>query len=159
MTSSAQRPNFLIIVADDLGFSDTGAYGGEIATPNLDRLAREGIRFTGFHTASACSPTRSMLLSGTDHHLAGLGQMAETINRSGDAGGYKGHPGYEGVLNNRVAALSEILADGGYGTYMSGKWHLGLTPEATPHARGFTKSFALLPGAGNHCEGSGWSRR
>ncbi|SPO32430.1 probable Arylsulfatase [Ustilago trichophora] len=142
-----RRPNFLIIVADDLGFSDIGAFGGEISTPNLNRLALEGVRLTGFHTASACSPTRSMLMSGTDNHLAGLGQMAETIGR---VPAYQGHEGYEGVLNDRVAALPEILTDAGYATYMSGKWHLGLTHETAPHARGFQHSFALLPGAGNH---------
>ncbi|TKY84704.1 hypothetical protein EX895_005784 [Sporisorium graminicola] len=149
MTSAAsnKRPNFLIIVADDLGFSDVGAFGGEISTPNLDKLALEGVRLTGFHTASACSPTRSMLMSGTDNHLAGLGQMAETISRTP---GYQGHEGYEGVLNDKVAALPELLSDAGYATYMSGKWHLGLTKETTPHARGFQHSFALLPGAGNH---------
>ena len=80
--SITSRPNILIIVADDLGFSDLGCYGGEIHTPNLDRLAKDGLRMTGFHTASACSPTRSMLLSGTDNHLAGLGQMAERMNRN-----------------------------------------------------------------------------
>ena len=71
------RPNFLVIVADDLGFSDIGAFGGEISTPNLDRLAHAGIRFTDFHSAPACSPTRSMLLTGTDHHIAGIGTMLE----------------------------------------------------------------------------------
>ncbi|PWN52739.1 alkaline phosphatase-like protein [Violaceomyces palustris] len=147
MTISLKQPNFLVIVADDLGFSDTGPYGSEISTPNLDRLAKGGVRLTGFHTASACSPTRSMLMSGTDNHLAGLGQMAETINR---APVYQGNPGYEGILNDRVAALPEILKDNGYVTLMSGKWHLGLTKESSPWARGFDKSFALLPGAGNH---------
>lgn len=73
----SKRPNILVIVADDLGFTDLGCFGGEINTPNLNKLATEGLKFTGFHTASACSPTRSMLLSGTDNHLAGLGQMAE----------------------------------------------------------------------------------
>lgn len=150
MAASPKRPNVLVIVADDLGFSDTGPFGSEISTPNLDRLAADGgTRLTGFHTASACSPTRSMLLSGTDNHLAGLGQMAETINRSD---WYKDNPGYEGVLNSRVAALPEILSDAGYTTLMSGKWHLGLTRDATPWARGFDRSFALLPGAGNHCK-------
>lgn len=145
--SISKQPNFLVIVADDLGFSDVGAFGSEISTPNIDKIAKEGLRLTGFHTASACSPTRSMLLSGTDNHLAGLGQMAETIGRNEH---YQGHPGYEGVLNQRVAALPEILSDAGYATYMSGKWHLGLTKDTTPHARGFQRSFALLPGAGNH---------
>jgi arylsulfatase A-like enzyme len=148
MSSGTQRPNFLVIVADDLGFSDIGCYGSEISTPNLDNLAKSGLRLTGFHTASACSPTRSMLLSGTDNHLAGLGQMAETI-RAHEV--YQGHPGYEGVLNDRVAALPEILQDAGYETLMSGKWHLGLTKESSPWGRGFKRSFTLLPGAGNHC--------
>ncbi|KAI9633387.1 alkaline-phosphatase-like protein [Dioszegia hungarica] len=141
------RPNFLIIIADDLGFSDVGAFGSEILTPNLDKLAKRGLLQTGFHTASACSPTRSMLMSGTDNHLAGLGQMAETIGRDPF---YQGRPGYEGMLNDRVAALPEILSDAGYETIMSGKWHLGLPVHAQPHARGFQKVFGLLPGAGNH---------
>ncbi|KAK6908688.1 hypothetical protein I204_02022 [Kwoniella mangroviensis CBS 8886] len=143
----SKQPNFLVILADDLGFSDIGAFGSEISTPNLDKLAKNGLRQTGFHTASACSPTRSMLMSGTDNHLAGLGQMAETIARDSF---YQGHKGYEGMLNDRVAALPEILSDAGYETIMSGKWHLGLPKHAQPHARGFQKVFGLLPGAGNH---------
>lgn len=139
------RPNFLLIVADDLGFSDLGAFGGEIHTPYLDELAKQGVRFTSFHTAPTCSPTRSMLLTGTDNHIAGLGTMAEAQTPA-----QAGHPGYEGYLNDRVAALPELLRDGGYRTLMSGKWHLGLTPETSPHARGFERSFALLPGAANH---------
>lgn len=116
----SRKPNFLIVVADDLGFSDTSPYGSEIATPTLDRLAREGFTMTGFHTASACSPTRSMLFSGTDNHIAGLGQMAEYMRSRPEL--YKDRPGYEGYLNWRVAALSEILQDAGYLTIMSGKW-------------------------------------
>ncbi|KAJ4112163.1 hypothetical protein NW768_011742 [Fusarium equiseti] len=143
------RPNFLVIVADDLGFSDCGCYGSEISTPNIDRLASEsgGIRFTEFHVAAACSPTRSMLMTGTDHHIAGLGQLQE-ITRSSPA--HKGKPGHEGYLNDRVVALPELLRDGGYETLMSGKWHLGLKPEHHPNKRGFNKSFALLPGCANH---------
>ncbi|CAG8238441.1 unnamed protein product [Penicillium olsonii] len=148
MGSMAKRPNFLVIVADDLGFSDISPYGGEIQTPNLARLAKEGIRMTNFHTASACSPTRSMLFSGTDNHIAGLGQMAEFMRSFGDY--FKDKPGYEGYLNWRVAALSEILQDSGYHTIMSGKWHLGMTKELSPYSRGFDKSFSLLPGASNH---------
>ncbi len=140
-----KRPNFLIIVADDLGYSDIGAFGGEIATPNLDRLALSGVRLTGFHTAPTCSPTRSMLLSGTDNHKAGLGTMAEM-----QAPNQIGKPGHEGYLRTDIAALPELLAAGGYRTLFSGKWHLGLTPAQDPHARGFQHSFALLQGAGNH---------
>lgn len=110
----------MIVVADDLGFSDTGPYGGEIPTPTLDRLAQEGITMTGFHTASACSPTRSILMSGADNHIAGLSQMQEYMSRS-KKGVYDGRPGYEGYLNFRVAALPEILQDAGYLTLMSGK--------------------------------------
>lgn len=114
------RPNFLIIVADDLGFSDTGPYGGEIKTPTLERLAKDGVRMTNFHTAPACSPTRAMLLSGTDHHIAGLGQLAEHM--SVYPGVFEGRQGYEGYLNFRVAALPEILKDAGYHNILSGKW-------------------------------------
>jgi arylsulfatase A-like enzyme len=140
-----QRPNFLVIVADDLGFSDIGAFGGEIHTPNLDRLANAGIRFTDFHSAPACSPTRSMLLTGTDHHIAGIGTMREVLPPR-----FKGAPGYEGYLNDRVVALPELLRDAGYLTLMAGKWHLGNTIDRTPWARGFERSFALLPGAASH---------
>ncbi|KAM0327109.1 hypothetical protein ACHAQA_006237 [Verticillium albo-atrum] len=145
---SAKRPNFLVIVADDLGYSDIGCFGSEIKTPALDRLAETGVRLTNFHTASACSPTRSMLFSGTDNHIAGLGQMTEHMARNLDA--YKGRPGYEGYLNFRVAAMSEILQDAGYHTIMSGKWHLGLSRETSPSARGFDKSYVFLSGCGNH---------
>ena len=139
------RPNILLIVADDLGFSDLGAFGGEIHTPNLDAIAQQGLRLTNFHTASTCSPTRAMLLSGTDHHLAGLGSMAESLRPE-----QQGQLGYEGYLNDQVAALPELLNDAGYYTIMSGKWHLGLMPNRFPAKRGFEKSFALLPGAANH---------
>ena len=142
---ASPRPNFLIIIADDLGFSDLGAFGGEIATPNLDALARQGVRFTGFHTAPTCSPTRSALLTGTTHHRAGLGSMAEQL-----APNQKGQPGYEGYLRHDIASLPERLRAGGYRTVFSGKWHLGLAPDQDPHARGFDHSFALLQGAHNH---------
>ncbi|XXG94712.1 hypothetical protein Hte_000969 [Hypoxylon texense] len=150
--SKEKPPNVLIIVADDLGFSDTSPYGGEIDTPNLQKLADEGLRMTGFHTAASCSPTRAMLLSGTDSHIAGLGCMAEKIASALRKAPqiFKGKPGYEGYLNYRVAALGEILQDAGYFTLMSGKWHLGLEKAHGPHARGFTKALSFLPGGGNH---------
>ncbi|APT10534.1 arylsulfatase [Mycobacterium avium] len=145
-----KRPNFLVIVADDLGFSDLGAFGGEIETPNLDRLAYAGVRLTDFHSAPACSPTRAMLLTGTDHHIAGIGTMLEVA-----APQFHGAPGYEGYLNDRVVALPELLRDAGYLTLMSGKWHLGATIETSPWARGFERSFALLPAGASHYGGSG----
>jgi arylsulfatase A-like enzyme len=140
-----KRPNFLLILADDLGFSDVGAFGGEIATPHLDALALRGLRLTDFHSAPACSPTRSMLLTGTDHHIAGIGTMAEALGPV-----HQGRPGYEGHLNDRVVTLMELLRESGYLTLMAGKWHLGLTRETSPWARGFERSFTLLPGAANH---------
>lgn len=143
--AEGRRPNFLVIVADDLGFSDLGAFGGDIDTPNLDALALSGLRLTGFHSAPTCSPTRSMLLSGTDNHRAGLGSMAELI-----APNQKGQPGYEGYLSPNVVSLAEILAANGYRTLQSGKWHLGLAPSQDPTARGFQHSFVLLQGAHNH---------
>lgn len=140
-----RKPNFLIIVADDLGYSDLGAFGGEIETPNLDALAKQGLRLTGFHTAPTCSPTRAMLLSGTDNHVAGLGTMAELI-----APNQRGKPEYEGALSPKVATLAERLGAGGYRTILSGKWHLGLTPVQDPSQRGFQQSFAMLQGGHNH---------
>jgi arylsulfatase len=143
--TEGKRPNFLLIVADDLGYSDLGSYGGEIKTPVLDRLAQEGVRYTDFYTSPTCSVTRSMLLTGTDNHVAGLGNMGEL-----NAPNQMGKPGYEGVLNKRVASVSELLRDNGYHTYMAGKWHLGLKPDQIPHARGFERDFSLLVGGGSH---------
>lgn len=136
--------NVVLIVADDLGFSDLGAFGGEIETPNLDRLAMNGVRLTGFHTAPVCAPTRAMLLTGTDNHIAGIGYMGAVPAE------LQGCPGYEGYLNSAVVTLPEILRDAGYATLMAGKWHLGGNPESRPGRRGFERSFALIPGAANH---------
>ena len=138
------RPNIVLIVADDLGYSDLGSFGSEIATPNLDALAADGVQLTNFHVGPTCSPTRSMLMSGTDNHVAGLGSMAEEILEE-----QRGHPGYEGYLNERVMSFPQALRDAGYHTYMTGKWHLGGKEGQRPNARGFEKSFANL-GAGAH---------
>lgn len=142
-----QRPNILLIVVDDAGYSDIGSFGSEIQTPNIDALASVGIRFTQFGVSATCSPTRSMLLSGTDNHLAGLGNMAEFT-----APNQKGKPGYEGYLNENVAPLPALLKDAGYNTYMAGKWHMGEEPEHYPAARGFMRDFTLIPGGGSHMD-------
>ncbi|KAJ5692591.1 alkaline-phosphatase-like protein [Penicillium macrosclerotiorum] len=145
-----KRPNFLFILADDLGFSDIGCYGSEIRTPNIDRLASEGIRMLNHHAAAACSPTRAMLMSGTDAHLGGLGVLIEYKQNAHGAKRFSGKAGYEGHLNNDVATLPEVLGDNGYFTAMSGKWHLGLRASQGPWERGFQKAFAMLPGCCNH---------
>ena len=139
------KPNILLIMADDLGYTDIGSFGGEIETRHIDALAAEGVRFVNFHTSVSCSPTRSMLMSGTDNHIAGLGNMSELLTPE-----QKGKPGYEGYLNDRVVTLAEVLRDGGYHTYMAGKWHLGDEPEYFPHARGFESSFSMLQGGASH---------
>jgi len=141
-------PNILLIVADDLGFNDLGAYGSEISTPNLDSLAREGLQLTNFHAGQTCSISRAMLLSGTDSHLAGLGSMTETMHASRDRRLEKA--GYEGFLNSSVASLGEVLQDAGYRTYVTGKWHLGSDGQTDPPARGFDKSWVLLDGGAGH---------
>ncbi len=140
-----ERPNFLVIVADDMGYSDLGSYGSEINTPVLDALAQQGMRYTDFYVSPTCSVSRSMLLTGTDNHIAGLGNMGELL-----APNQVGQPGYEGVLNKSVATVASLLRDGGYHTYMVGKWHLGLQPDQIPRARGFERDFSLLVGGGSH---------
>lgn len=140
-----KRPNILLIVADDLGWSDMGSFGGEINTPNLDALAFNGIRLTNFYTAPTCSPTRAMLLSGTDSHLAGLGNMEEELGPN-----QKGKNGYEGYLNENVVSFAALLQDAGYKTMMSGKWHLGASLALGPESRGFDDAFVIANGISNH---------
>lgn len=141
------RPNILLIVADDLGYTDVGSYGGNIRTPVLDGLAREGHLFSNFHVLPTCSPTRSALLTGNDNHVAGLGIMEELNYPALD----RLHlPGYSGHLSNQVATLPELLRENGYHTYMVGKWHLGEGPGMIPNDRGFEESFVLGTGGGSH---------
>lgn len=140
------RPNILLIVADDLGYTDIGAYGSEIRTPNIDALAARSVKFTNFHALPTCAPTRAVLLSGADNHTAGLGSMFGPNFLPA----VEGQVGYEAYLHERVATLPELLTDAGYHTYMAGKWHLGSQEDQWPVNRGFEESFALLPGAGEH---------
>jgi arylsulfatase A-like enzyme len=139
------KPNILLLVADDLGYSDIGCFGGEINTPNIDALAARGLRATSFYVAPSCSPSRSMLLTGTDNHIAGIGNMAEWTGPT-----QRGQPGYEGYLNTRVVTVATLLREAGYHTYMAGKWHLGEKPDQWPAARGFERDLSLLQGAGSH---------
>jgi arylsulfatase A-like enzyme len=153
-----QRPNILLIIADDLGYSDIGAFGGEIHTPNLDRLADEGKLLTQYYTSSACAPTRAGLISGTDHHLVGLGTMIGLEPHQ------VGKPGYEGYLNQSALSFADLLKDSGYHTYIAGKWHLGSSEAQSPAGWGFESSFVLTGGASTHfaadpplpAEGSGY---
>ena len=128
-----------------MGWTDIGSFGSEIETPNLDTLAQQGVTFTDFHVSVSCSPTRSMLMSGNDNHVAGLGNMGELL-----AENQIGKPGYEGHLNDRVATLAEVLREGGYHTYMAGKWHLGHEKGSLPFDRGFERSFSMLVGGASH---------
>jgi arylsulfatase/uncharacterized sulfatase len=143
-----KRPNIVILLADDWGFSDVGSFGGEIRTPHIDALARAGVRFSNFHVAGSCSPTRAMLQTGVSNHRAGLGNMPETIPPE-----HVGKPGYDTVLNDRVVTLASLFRDGGYRTYLTGKWHLGKTPARLPTARGYDHAFALADaGADNFAQ-------
>ena len=146
-TAQAQnsRPNIVLIVADDLGYSDIGSFGGEIQTSVLDKLASEGIRFSNFHVLPTCSPTRAALLSGNDNHVAGMGVMREFIYPD-----VEDLPGYAGYLIDQVATIPEILRSADYHTYMTGKWHLGEEDEQNPYNRGFEKTFTMMNGGGSH---------
>ena len=147
--SRDHRPNLLLIVADDLGYADLGIHGSDIRTPNIDALAREGLRFTQFHTAPYCAPTRAMLLSGNNNHVAGVGRQHPVPPLEGVL------PGYEGHLSDRIAPLPSVLRSAGYHTYTVGKWHLGTAPEHSPKAAGFEHSFGVMEGAAGHFDGRG----
>ncbi len=132
---TVKRPNIVILLADDWGFTDVGAFGSEIHTPNIDALAQQGVRFANFHATASCSPSRSMLLTGVDNHLNGVGNMHETIPLE-----HAGKPGYLSVLNQRVVTVSSLLQDSGYRTYIAGKWHVGKEAHNLPDQRGFDHS-------------------
>ena len=138
------RPNIVLIMADDMGFSDLGCYGSEISTANIDRLAGEGLRFTNFYNAARCCPTRAALLTGLYPHQAGMGAM---ITR--DPAKSKSGP-YQGYLNDQCVTLAEVLASAGYTTLMSGKWHVGEEHPQWPMDRGFNDYYGLISGAAHY---------
>jgi arylsulfatase len=157
--NSENKPNFLVIVGDDFGYSDIGAFGSEISTPNLDAIAKDGKVLTNYHTAPTCSPARVALLTGVDWHVGGIGTMYELI-----ADNQVGQPGYETYINDRVVTVAELLKDAGYNTMMSGKWHLsghGYQPGTSPYERGFSNVLTLLEDGSNHFNSAeyvpGWS--
>lgn len=137
-TAATTPPNIVLILADDLGFSDTAPYGSEIQTPTISALAEMGMQFTNYHTAANCAPSRAMLLTGVDSHRNGVPNIPETIPPE-----QKRHPHYQGTLDTKLLTIAEALQSAGYHTYMAGKWHLGNTPEQLPSQRGFERSFAL----------------
>lgn len=141
------QPNILLLVGDDIAFGDLGAYGSEISTPNMNRLADAGVRFTNFHASPVCSVTRAMLMTGCNNIEVGLGAFDYSFYPP-----TKGVPGYEGYLTKNAVSISELLNDAGYEVYKSGKWHLG--GEALggdgPLGWGFTKEFGILSGGSNH---------
>ena len=142
---AAKRPNIIIAMADDMGWSDIGCYGGEINTPNLDTLADNGVRFTQFYNTGRCCPTRATLLSGTYAHQAGVGHMMNPRNL----------PGYKGDLNKTVRTIAEVRKTAGYSTYMAGKWHVtpkiqpGGPRDNWPRQRGFDRFYGTIHGAGS----------
>jgi arylsulfatase len=137
---AAKRPNIVLIMVDDMGFSDIGCYGGEVHTPNLDRLATGGLRFAQFYNAARCCPTRASLMTGLYPHQAGIGHMV----------GNRGYPAYQGYLNDRCVTIAEALKPAGYRTLMSGKWHVGENRPHWPTDRGFDKYFGLISGGANY---------
>ena len=149
--SGRSRPNVIVILADDVGYSDIGCYGGEIHTPNLDALAAGGLRFTQFYNTARCCPSRAALLTGLYSHQAGVGHMTED----------KGLDGYTGDLNRNCVTIAEVLRPAGYGTYMAGKWHVTKQTKADgpkdnwPTHRGFQRYYGTILGAGNFFDPGG----
>ncbi|MCA9225081.1 MAG: sulfatase-like hydrolase/transferase, partial [Planctomycetales bacterium] len=135
---SAPRPNIVLILVDDMGWSDIGCYGSEIPTPNLDALAASGVRFTQFYNTGRCSPTRASLLTGHYPHQAGMGHLDNRV--------IPGHRGFQGKISDSSVTIAEVLRDAGYFTAMTGKWHLGQQHGTPPWKRGFMRSLNLQAG-------------
>ncbi|UUO06426.1 arylsulfatase [Blastopirellula sp. J2-11] len=144
----SDRPHIILIMVDDMGFSDLGYHGGEIATPNIDALAHSGVRFSQFYNNGRCCPTRATLMTGLYPHQTGIGHMTESPNKEYGAGK---PPAYQGFLNHDCVTIAEALKQQGYATLMSGKWHLGYNdPSRWPLQRGFEKYFGCISGATRH---------
>ena len=135
---AAEKPNIIVILVDDMGFSDLGCYGSEIETPHLDSLAGNGLRFTNFHNTSRCCPTRASLLTGLYSHQAGIGHMTDP----------QPFPGYRGKLNRRCITLAEAVKTAGYATLMTGKWHVGTGKDQESLDRGFDRFWGTPSGGG-----------
>lgn len=135
-----KKPNIILILADDMGYSDIGCFGSEIQTPNLNEMAKNGLRMPQFYNASRCCPTRASLLTGLFQHQAGVGDMVNTRKQ----------PAYQGYLNKQCVTIAEALKPNGYKTYMAGKWHVGTSPEHWPVNRGFDRYFGLIDGASSY---------
>ena len=144
---AAAAPNIVFILADDLGYTDIAPYGSEVNTPTLSSLAEQGLRFTNYHTAANCAPARAMLLTGVDNHLAGVPNIPEML-----APEQRAQAHYQGVLGGNVVTVATLLEDAGYHTYMTGKWHLGASPDKRPSRRGFERTVALMDSGADNWE-------
>lgn len=145
--AQSSRPNIVFILADDVGFTDTAPYGSEIKTPAISALAANGLRFSNYHTAGSCAPSRAMLLTGVDSHRAGVPNIPEMLPPEQTQ-----HPNYRGVLGKNVVTIATLLQDQGYHTYIAGKWHLGITPDLLPINRGFERSFIMADSGADNWE-------
>ncbi len=151
MNVVAQRPNIILIMSDDMGYSDLGCYGGEINTPNLDALAEKGVRFSQFYNSGRSCPTRASLMTGLHPHQTGIGHM--TNDPENPVAFDINLPGYRGFLNKNCVTIAEVLKEAGYTTLMTGKWHLGMHKEEQwPLQRGFDRFYGVLAGATNFFE-------
>lgn len=144
---ASNRPNIVFLLADDLGYTDIAPYGSEVKTPALSKLAEAGIRFTNYHTAANCAPSRAMLLTGVSNHLAGVPNIPEML-----APEQMVHENYQGVLGDNVVTIATLLEGSGYHTYMAGKWHLGAEPGKLPGQRGFERTVALMDSGADNWE-------
>jgi len=147
VAAEGPRPNIVFVLADDVGFTDIEPYGSEIRTPTLSALAEEGLRFSNFHTAANCAPSRAMLLTGVNNHLAGVPNIPELLTPV-----QRQAENYQGVLSHRVVTVASLLEASGYHTYLAGKWHLGSAPDQLPSARGFERTFALMDSGADNWE-------